>query len=40
MPRRQLVYLLGIVILSVLASTMTVVWGNKPLLDLQGGVSV
>ena len=42
MPRRQLAYLLGIVILSVLGSTMTVVWGNKPLLglDLQGGVSV
>ena len=42
MPRRQLVYLLGIVILSILASTMTVVWGNEPLLglDLQGGVSV
>ncbi len=42
MPRRQLVFLLGIVALSIFASAMTVVWGNEPLLglDLQGGVSV
>ena len=42
MPRRQLVLLLGIVVVTVLASVMTVVWGNRPLLglDLQGGVSV
>ncbi|MDG2426943.1 MAG: protein translocase subunit SecD [Acidimicrobiales bacterium] len=42
MPRRQLVFLLGIVALSISASAMTVVWGNEPLLglDLQGGVSV
>ena len=42
MPRRQLVFLIGIVALTVAASVMTVVWRNEPLLglDLQGGVSV
>ena len=42
MPRRQLVLLTGILSVSILASVMTVVWGNEPLLglDLQGGVSV
>ena len=42
MPRRQLFLLLGIVVIGVFASVMTVVWGNRPLLglDLQGGVSV
>ena len=42
MPRRQLVFLIGIVVLTVAASVMTVVWRNEPLLglDLQGGVSV
>ena len=42
MPRRQLVLLSGILSVSILASVMTVVWGNEPLLglDLQGGVSV
>ena len=41
MPRRQLVLLTGILSVSILASVMTVVWGNEPLLglDLQGGVS-
>ena len=42
MPRRQLVFLIGIVVITVAASVMTVVWRNEPLLglDLQGGVSV
>ena len=42
MPRRQLVFLIGIVALTIAASVMTVVWRNEPLLglDLQGGVSV
>ncbi len=42
MPRRQLALLTGILSVSILASVMTVVWGNEPLLglDLQGGVSV
>lgn len=42
MQRRQIVFLLGIVLVSLVASVLTVVWGNKPLLglDLQGGVSV
>ena len=42
MPRRQLVFLIGIVTLTVAVSVMTVVWRNEPLLglDLQGGVSV
>ena len=42
MPRRQLVFLIGIVAITVAASVMTVVWRNEPLLglDLQGGVSV
>ena len=42
MPRRQLGYLIGIVLVSVLALVGTFVANNEPLLglDLQGGVSV
>jgi len=40
--RRQLVYLIGVVVLAVAALVGTIVAGNEPLLglDLQGGVSV
>ena len=42
MARRQLGYLVGITLLSILALVATIVAGNTPLLglDLQGGVSV
>ena len=42
MPRRQLVFLIGIVLAALAATVMTAVWENEPLLglDLQGGVSV
>lgn len=42
MPRRQLTYLLGIVLVSIAALVGTLIAGNEPLLglDLQGGVSV
>ena len=42
MPRRQLVYLFGISLLSIAALAGTLIAGNEPLLglDLQGGVSV
>jgi len=40
--RRQLILLVGIIVVSVGLSVLTVLWGNRPLLglDLQGGVSV
>ena len=42
MPRRQKVYLVGILLVSLGAAVLTVLWDNEPLLglDLQGGVSV
>lgn len=42
MPRRQIGYLIGITVISILALVGTLVAGNEPLLglDLQGGVSV
>ena len=42
MERRQLVYLIGITVVSIAALVGTLIAGNEPLLglDLQGGVSV
>ncbi|MBT3247847.1 MAG: protein translocase subunit SecD [Actinobacteria bacterium] len=42
MPSRQRLYLIGILLLSVASLSLTMWWGNEPLLglDLQGGVSV
>ncbi|MBC8364748.1 MAG: protein translocase subunit SecD [Actinobacteria bacterium] len=42
MFRRQVILLVGIIVVSVTAAALTLLWGNQPLLglDLQGGVSV
>ncbi len=42
MPRRQLIFLVGVTVLSIAALVGTLIAGNTPLLglDLQGGVSV
>ncbi|MDP6759188.1 MAG: protein translocase subunit SecD [Acidimicrobiales bacterium] len=42
MFRRQVILLVGILVISVAAAALTLLWGNQPLLglDLQGGVSV
>ena len=42
MQRRQTLFFVGIVLLTLTSVLLTALWGNKPLLglDLQGGVSV